>query len=140
MVKNPQLVVIDSNVVISALVFGGNPKLVLLLAISKQIQSVVSQFIFFEIDKALRIKFQFSTGDRKLLFEKYKNASKKVELMKSKINVSRDKKDDAILEAAVEGKCAYIITGDKDLLVLKKYKNIKILSAKEFLEVFKSQV
>lgn len=55
---------------------------------------------------------------------------------KKRITVVRDSTDNKIIEAAVEGKCEYIVTGDKDLLVLGKYKNIKIVSPKEFLEEF----
>jgi putative PIN family toxin of toxin-antitoxin system len=43
--------------------------------------------------------------------------------------VIRDKNDRHILASATEGKCEYIVTGDKDLLVLIEYENIKIVNA-----------
>jgi predicted nucleic acid-binding protein len=46
--------------------------------------------------------------------------------------VSRDPDDDNILATAVAGSCDCIITGDKDLLVLKQFEGIKILSPREF--------
>jgi len=50
-------------------------------------------------------------------------------------SVSRDLKDDKFLSCAVEAKADYIITGDQDLLVLKVYKEINILTPREFLDI-----
>ena len=52
------------------------------------------------------------------------------------INVSRDSDDNKFIEAAVLGNCHYIISGDKDLLDIKEYNNIKIFSVSEFLKFF----
>lgn len=45
----------------------------------------------------------------------------------------RDPKDDKFLELAVNGKADYVITGDKDLLVLHPFRGIEILTAKDFI-------
>jgi predicted nucleic acid-binding protein len=50
-------------------------------------------------------------------------------------NICRDKDDNNIIALAVSAKADFIITGDKDLLVLKKYKSIRIVSPREFWEV-----
>jgi predicted nucleic acid-binding protein len=47
--------------------------------------------------------------------------------------VCRDPDDDNILGAAISGGCDCIVTGDKDLLVLKQYEGIEILSPREFI-------
>ena len=52
----------------------------------------------------------------------------------SKFDVVRDKKDNKIVECAFDSKADYIVTGDPDLLVLKKFRGIKIITATEFLE------
>jgi predicted nucleic acid-binding protein len=49
-------------------------------------------------------------------------------------SVSRDKKDDKILQCGLDGNVDYIVTGDKDLLVLKEYETIKIINPKDYLE------
>ena len=49
--------------------------------------------------------------------------------------ISRDKDDDKILKCGIESKADFIITGDKDLLVLKEYKNIRIINPREYLEI-----
>ena len=47
----------------------------------------------------------------------------------------RNKKDNKIIECAFDGKADYIVTGDTDLLELKELKGIRIVTAKEFLEL-----
>lgn len=51
-----------------------------------------------------------------------------------RVQVCRDPDDDAILGCAVEGEADYLITGDKDLLVLKKYGGTRILTARHYIE------
>jgi len=49
------------------------------------------------------------------------------------------KNDNKIIEAGVEGRADYIITGDRHLLRIKKYGNIKIVSPAEFLSLYLKQ-
>lgn len=50
-------------------------------------------------------------------------------------SVSRDPKDDKFLATAKMGKCDYLVTEDKDLLVLKKYRRVKIINTATFLKI-----
>ncbi len=50
------------------------------------------------------------------------------------VQACRDPKDDAFLELAVNGQTEYLITGDKDLLVLHPFEETKILSTKDFID------
>jgi putative PIN family toxin of toxin-antitoxin system len=59
---------------------------------------------------------------------------KVVPASKLESQVCRDPDDDNILAAAVSGNCDCIITGDKDLLVLKKYEGVEIFSPRDFLD------
>ena len=52
----------------------------------------------------------------------------------SKFDVVRDKKDNKIIECAFDSQANFIVTGDPDLLVLKEFHGIKIVTAKEFLK------
>ena len=54
--------------------------------------------------------------------------------VKSKVNVCRDSKDDFLLALAKDGKADYLLTGDKDLLEIKKFGKTIILTISEFLE------
>ncbi len=48
--------------------------------------------------------------------------------------IKKDKDDNKIIDAAVEGKVDYIVSSDKHLLDLKQFKGIKIVTPKEFLD------
>ncbi|GAP98171.1 hypothetical protein NIES2104_47240 [Leptolyngbya sp. NIES-2104] len=50
-----------------------------------------------------------------------------------RVQECRDPKDDKILELALNGQAEYIVSGDKDLLVLNPFRDVKIVTAEEFL-------
>lgn len=54
--------------------------------------------------------------------------------IKEAISICRDSKDDKFLELTINGKANYLITGDKDLLVLHPFRKIIILNPTEFLQ------
>lgn len=58
---------------------------------------------------------------------------------KSVEKICRDPFDDYILAAAVTGKINYLVTADKDLLVLDEYKGIKIVKPTEFRKLIKGK-
>jgi len=51
----------------------------------------------------------------------------------SNISVCRDPKDDFLLSLAKDGNATYLITGDKDLLILKEFGKTTILTVTEYL-------
>ena len=67
------------------------------------------------------------------LLSSFLNAVNLVE-PKDSIAVCRDPDDDKFLECAVAAKALYIVSGDKDLLLLERYKDIEIITAKNFCE------
>jgi len=83
---------------------------------------------------SLQKKFRLSQlVDIEEILEVIKQAS--VVKPKEKIKICRDPKDNKFLECALAGKADYIISEDKDLLVLKKYKETKIINTKTFLQL-----
>jgi predicted nucleic acid-binding protein len=54
------------------------------------------------------------------------------------ITACRDRKDDKFLEVAVNGKSDYLITGDRDLLVLHPFRNIPIITPIEFISLYQN--
>jgi uncharacterized protein len=52
-----------------------------------------------------------------------------------KVKACRDPKDDMFIEAALAGSAEYIVTGDKDLLILKKFETVQFVTPRIFLEV-----
>lgn len=133
--KNPK-VVLDTNILVSAVVFGGNPEEILKLSLTKKISAITSLFILAELTEVLSKKFSFSEDKTLLVAQKIKNHFRTV-YPKKEITILKDNPDNRVLEAAIEGNCTRIVTGDKELLNLKKYKNINIITAAEFLEEIK---
>ncbi len=56
------------------------------------------------------------------------------------INDCRDPKDNFLLELAISAEADYIVTGDKDLLILNPYRQIKIVRANDFEEILEQSL
>ncbi|MBO7626941.1 MAG: putative toxin-antitoxin system toxin component, PIN family, partial [Paludibacteraceae bacterium] len=57
----------------------------------------------------------------------------------SHIEACRDPDDNKFIECAIDNRCIYIVSGDKDLLVLEQYEDIGILTVSEFLEQYEKK-
>lgn len=129
-------VVFDTNIYISAILFGGIPRQILELAKEKEIKLFISKFILLEIAQKLRDKFGWEEYE---IEEVIKGICKfaTVVFPKEKVDLIKDDRDDnAILEYALAGNVDMIITGDKKhILSLGKYKETIIFSAKQFLDI-----
>lgn len=132
MAENRVRVVLDTNILVSAIGFGGKPAQILLLAVAEKIQVIVSAILLAELEEILNKKLVLSKEELQLVLEEIRDSFEIVQPQKT-IEIVRDEDDNRVLEAAVEGNCDFIITGDKDLLDLKKYRKIKIVTAEEFL-------
>ncbi|WP_017317942.1 putative toxin-antitoxin system toxin component, PIN family [Mastigocladopsis repens] len=131
-------VVVDVNVWISALLWGGVPDKVLILAEDKKITIFASKALFLELETTLRRrKFQSKIQSLDLNVDDVINVTKDVIQMCPDISVDapqlRDSKDNKILAAAVAASAEVIITGDLDLLVLTEFNQIPILTPQDFL-------
>ncbi len=125
-------VVVDTNVLVSALLFGGGPRAIFELALDEQIQGIASPQLLAELSDVLLKKFDFSTVKTRAVERKIKERFKIVQPRVS-ITVLKDQADNRVLEAAVAGRCDFIITGDKELLALKKFRGIVVVPPKEFI-------
>lgn len=131
--KNPVKVLLDTNILISAIGFGGKPRQVLQLVLEKKIKAVSSSILLAEFHEVVIKKF-FKLSPNLVLIEKKLKKIFIIVSPKESIQIVRDIDDNRVLEAAVEGKCQYIITGDADLLDLKIFQSIKIITAEDFLK------
>lgn len=133
--QKPIRVVIDTNVLVSALVFGGTPCKVTDLIPDKLIRPVMSEEIMSELRRTITNVFPKHVPG----IARYERLLRKyalwVPLGSQVINVSRDVDDNFIIETAVIGKCSYVISGDKDLTVLENYEGIGIVTPADFLKL-----
>lgn len=129
--KKPRLV-IDTNVFISAILFDGLPEKVIDLVKKREVLLIVSPEIEAEI---LRKIHQFPvTADmvEDLMFILEETVIKVAP--PRRLSICRDPKDNMFLEAALEGEADFLITGDKDLLTLKRFNGVPIVKPRQFLE------
>ena len=131
--KNPVKILLDTNILISALGFGGKPRQILQLILEKKIKAVTSTILLAEFHEVINKKFPHLSPKLGLIEKKIRKAFIIVDPKKS-LRIVRDIDDNRVLEAAITGKCQYIITGDKDLLELKTFQEIKIVTAEIFLK------
>lgn len=130
--------VFDTNVFISALVFGGIPRNILLLADEGRFELVISKQILAELRGILRTKFRYE----KRVLDEVETMLTSVGMVvdpKRKIRrITADPEDNMVLECAVEGEVEYIVSGDKHLLELKTYRRVKILSPASFYDTIQN--
>lgn len=128
-------IVIDSNAWVSAIVFDGNPRKILEQAVERGFTIVSSEEIYTEVRRILSTKFPDFVHEFEQLLAVLQPLIHPVRLGSLHINVSRDHDDNRVLETAVIGKAEYIISGDKDLLVIETYDSIMIVNPLDFLSV-----
>jgi putative PIN family toxin of toxin-antitoxin system len=136
--RNRLVLVLDTNVFVSALLFSNSaPEKVLKHAVELA-DLMMSKSLFQELKETLTLKkfdHYLSTDERMQFLQILRSAVEFVEPQK-KITMCRDEKDNHILELAIEIKASCIVTGDQDLLILNPFQNIPILRPREFLAFF----
>jgi len=127
-------VVFDTNVFISALTLpGGRADDAIIKIIDSEDTLVISREIIDEVLTVLARKF---SKDAEALSRVAVNLAGIGELVSpsEKLAVLDDEADNRILECAVAGKAEAIVTGDKAMLMLKRYQNIKIIALTGYLD------
>ena len=126
-------VVFDSNILISALVFpGGHGEAALRRIVEERDQLVISKPILDELLGVLARKFARDAEElaHAAIFLSELGISVRP---RRRLRVVKDDPDNRILECAVAARARAIVTGDKALLALGEYRNIRILSLREYL-------
>lgn len=127
-------VVFDTNIFLSAFIFGGNPRKVFEFARFKKIKLLTSTSILTEFAARLRDKFDWEVSD---IADAVRTVGYSSELIKSFriLKVIEDDPDNRILECALEGKADFIVSGDHQLLDLKEFEEVRIISARELMSI-----
>ena len=131
-------IVLDTNIFISGILFGGNPRTILNLIIEGKFKLFVSDDILNELKEVLnRKKFNFPTENIHHILNEIELISELITPSQHYEVVDRDPDDNIIIDCAVASGADFIITGDKDLLEIGSFKNSKIVHPSDFLDLIK---
>jgi uncharacterized protein len=125
---------LDTNVFVSALVFGGLLGQILDLHTDEAFTLCSSPAIMNELKQVLVERFEWEEYDADTTLEAIFSRAEIVEPTMS-ITASPDPDDNRILECAVASKSDSIVTGDDDLLRLNPFQGIQIVKPRDFLEM-----
>lgn len=136
--KEKLFVIIDTNIWVSYLI-GKTLAELKKVIYNEKVQVIMTDKLFNEIKKTLAKKHlekYFKEKTFSNFWSELENKTQSIEIV-SEIDICRDKKDNYLLALAEKIHANYIITGDKDLLVLGKYKSCKIVRFRTFISLFK---
>jgi uncharacterized protein len=126
-------IVVDTNVIVSALVFGGLPRRVFEAVESGRCEFYYSAQIESETRRVLRDKFGWDEGRLDRYLPKLWGVGERVTPGHRVNAVKEDPDDNRILECAFSAGADVIVSGDGHLLRLTAYEGIAILTPREFL-------
>jgi putative PIN family toxin of toxin-antitoxin system len=127
-------IALDTNVIISAVVFGGLPRQVLDLAALGMCSFYFSPAIQAEVERILGEKFGWSAEEIEAATRTVWSFGTRVDPQVSLAVVTDDPDDDRILECAVAAHADAIVSGDRHLLRLGSFESILIQSSRQFLD------
>ena len=129
-------IVIDTNVLISGVFFGGFPRDILSAVVSHKITACATTDIINEYEDTVQEMISRKQGhiNRAILSPLIKT----MEIIEpvTHIEICRDPDDNKFLECAKDSHALYIVSGDKDLLIIEQFGNIQIVTAKDFCEKY----
>ena len=129
-------ILIDTNILISGLFFHGLPNQLLQEIDFKKFQVCINKEILDEYEeqiykKIINPKYKLNRELNERFFRSLQSFEKK-----SDLKVSRDPKDDKFINCAIDAKAIYIVSGDNDLLTIKNFAGIEIVTAREFYDKY----
>jgi putative PIN family toxin of toxin-antitoxin system len=129
-------VVLDLNIFVSSFFWKGNPRKIFDRVTNGLDELFTTDEILQEVAVVLsRKKFDLNKKEIEDYIKIIESYSIKIIPRNEIEEICRDKDDDKILQCGLEGNVDFIITGDDDLLVLEKYKDIRIVKPKEYLDI-----
>ena len=127
-------IVIDTNVIASAIFFGGKPKTLIELLVSHQMNAYVTDEIVTEYKETLtELVSRYPAKAPYIPIARILACCKLISTT-SHTDICRDPDDNKFIECALDSRALYIVSGDKDLLSIGSYAGISILTVAEFLE------
>ena len=129
-------VVLDTNVIVSALNFPGNERLVLELALRGRFELYLSLFILWEVAWVLARKFGWDEERTSQATTVLENAATVIDPLRLPEVIRGGHADNRVLECAVAAAADYLVTGDRrHLLPIGEHRGTRIVNAPRFLSV-----
>lgn len=128
----------DTNTIVSGSLWHGNPRRILEAAHSGAIELFTSRKLIAELEEVLgRGKFAAILSKAEIspkeIVRNYRLVANVIAAEPVDPIVIRDPDDDEVIACAIASRSEVIVSGDNDLLDLKQYKNIRILTATELM-------
>ena len=131
-------IVLDTNIVASAIFFGGKPREVVELLFLENIHSYVTTEIVEEYEETIEyLKNKYPGKKPQLPLTQIISACNVIDST-SQITICRDPDDDKFINCAKDAQAIYIVRGDKDLLSIQQIDGIEIVTASQFMERYNS--
>ena len=135
------IVVLDTNIWLSATIWGGIPDEIISLQEQRKIEIASSRKLLSELENTFNKKkiqtklevLQLTTSSAFSLVYESVNIYSIEELIVPEL---RDPDDTIVLATVIDANAEVIITGDLDLLILQEYQNMQIMTATDFLEQY----
>jgi len=127
-------VVLDTNVLVSAIISDGKPRELLRKGISKEFCIITSDLILRELGIVIRRpKFKTSEDEVHRIILALMQTAEIVEVVSQFNVVEEDPKDDMVVKTAYDGRADFIVSGDSHLLALRNFRGISIVNVKQML-------
>lgn len=126
-------IVIDTNLVASAIYFGGKPEKLIDLLINQRFDAYTNGVIIEEYDATVeKLKKDYPDKTEKFALPDIIAKMHQIEIT-AEVHVCRDPDDDKFIGCALDSKSKYIVIGDKDLLAVGKHEDVEIMTVGDFL-------
>lgn len=126
-------IVLDTNIIVSGILYGGIPQTIIESVLQGSFTLCLSGPLWEELERVLRYpKFHYSRDVVEFTMNELKNLAFLVDPKPRLKIIKEDPSDNRVLEAALAARAEVIVSGDRHLLELKKFRKILILSAREF--------
>lgn len=142
--KHAPKAVLDSNVWVSALLWGGKPAEIVKASEQRKVRLVASEEILREISQVLnypklRKVYEAEETSHEELIEAVLKVVQLVQVTRRVKVVLEHPADDKFIECALEAKADYVVSGDKHLLKVGNYGKIQVVSVPKFLGVLEAK-
>lgn len=131
------IAVFDTNVLIAAIITEGICSRLLRRARTGELSLVSCPFIITEVRRILARKFRLSYEEVAAAIEPIREAMSEIIEHEAEIDrICRDQDDDHVLACALAAKADYLVTGDADLLDIKSFRRVRIVTPRDFEALF----